>query len=78
MKARCISKLKKKKGRAEFQRGILAQDAQGEWTVQSSGSQGSHILRSMTESNCFIWLSAEQTTIEQGEWVEVQPFAGLM
>ncbi len=78
MKARCVSKLKKKKGRAEFQRGILAQDAQGEWTVQSSGSQGSHILRSMTESNCFIWLNAEQTTIEQGEWVEVQPFAGLM
>jgi molybdopterin molybdotransferase len=78
MKARCASKLKKKKGRAEFQRGILAQDAQGEWTVQSSGSQGSHILRSMTESNCFIWLNAEQTTIAPGEWVEVQPFAGLM
>lgn len=78
LKARCVSKLKKKKGRAEFQRGILAQDETGEWTVRSSGDQGSHILRSMTESNCFIWLNAEQSKIEIGEWVEVQPYAGMM
>lgn len=78
LKARCLSKLKKKKGRAEFQRGILAQDETGEWTVRSSGDQGSHILRSMTESNCFIWLNAEQSKIEIGEWVEVQPYAGMM
>lgn len=78
LKARCISKLKKKKGRAEFQRGVLAQDEKGEWTVRSSGDQGSHILRSMTESNCFIWLNAEQSKIEIGEWVEVQPYAGMM
>lgn len=78
IKARSISKLKKKKGRAEFQRGILAQDETGEWTVRSSGDQGSHILRSMSESNCFIWLNAEQSRVEIGEWVAVQPFAGLM
>lgn len=78
LKARCISKLKKKKGRAEFQRGVLTQDETGEWTVRSSGDQGSHILRSMTESNCFIWLNAEQSKIEIGEWVEVQPYAGMM
>jgi molybdopterin molybdotransferase len=78
IKARCSSKLKKKKGRAEFQRGILSQDTQGEWTVRSSGAQGSHILRSMSEANCFIWLNAEQTLVETGEWVDVQPFAGLM
>ncbi|MEZ5672393.1 MAG: molybdopterin molybdotransferase MoeA [Thiotrichaceae bacterium] len=78
MKVRCTSPLQKKKGRAEFQRGILSQNAHGEWVVRSVGVQDSHILRSMTEANCFIWLNAAQTVVEQGEWVDVQPFAGLM
>lgn len=76
--ARCSTPLKKKKGRQEFQRGLLTQNEEGEWWVKTTGSQGSHILRSMTEANCFIILSAEQTTINEGEWINVQPFAGLM
>ncbi len=68
------SKLKKAPGRAEFQRALLERDDQGLLTVKSTGAQGSGILRSMSEANCFIVLSAEQGSVEAGELVEVQPF----
>ncbi|HEX6828616.1 MAG TPA: gephyrin-like molybdotransferase Glp, partial [Burkholderiales bacterium] len=55
-KAVCASKLKKAPGRTEFQRGILSRDPSGRLTVAVTGEQGSGILRSMSEANCFIVL----------------------
>ncbi|HEX9687339.1 MAG TPA: gephyrin-like molybdotransferase Glp, partial [Burkholderiales bacterium] len=52
----CVSSLKKAPGRTEFQRGVLSQDAGGNWSVRVTGEQGSGILRSMAEANCFIIL----------------------
>ena len=43
-------------GRTEFQRGILARDGDGGWTVRTTGDQGSGILSSMSQANCFIVL----------------------
>ena len=43
-------------GRTEFQRGILAPDGAGGWTVRTTGDQGSGILSSMSQANCFIVL----------------------
>lgn len=76
--ARCLTELKKKPGRAEFQRGKLQRNKQGELEVASTGGQGSHVLSTLSQADCFILLSAENTGIKPGEMVEVQPLFGLV
>ena len=78
LRARAASPLKKRPGRFEFQRGVLEQSAPGEFSVRSVGAQGSGILRSMSEANCFILLDPDRTSVEPGEEVEVQPFQNLI
>jgi molybdopterin molybdotransferase len=73
----CVTALKKRPGRSEFQRGILFRE-NGEWKVRATGSQGSGVLRSMSEANCFIVVEHERGNVEQGELVDVQPFEGLI
>ncbi|MDZ7843001.1 MAG: gephyrin-like molybdotransferase Glp [Gammaproteobacteria bacterium] len=77
LRARCQSKLRKKPGRTEYQRGILASDATGELTVERTGPQGSGILSSMAQANCFIVLPADFETAEAGDSVPVIPFGEL-
>lgn len=77
IQARCVSGLKKSAGRVEYQRGILETDEQGQMVVRSTGHQGSHILRSMSQANCFIVLALESSGAEPGDMVTVQPFYGL-
>ncbi|MGH8248287.1 MAG: molybdopterin molybdotransferase MoeA, partial [Gammaproteobacteria bacterium] len=74
----CLSKLKKRPGRVEYQRGILDRDDQGQLTVKKTGAQGSGILSSMSQANCFIILPMESTGIESGTLVDVQPFFGIV
>ena len=74
----CQSSLKKRPGRMEYQRGILKRDESGELVVHKTGAQGSGILRSMTQANCFIILPMESGNIEPGTTVEVQPFFGVV
>ncbi len=78
LKATCASALKKAPGRTEFQRGILSQDANGAWSVRVTGEQGSGILRSMSEANCFIILPETQGNVAPGTLVEVQVLDGLV
>jgi molybdopterin molybdotransferase len=73
----CVTALKKRPGRSEFQRGILFRE-NGEWKVRATGSQGSGVLRSMSEANCFIVVEHERGNVEPGEPVDVQPFEGLI
>ena len=73
----CVTALKKRPGRSEFQRGILFRE-NGEWKVRATGSQGSGVLRSMSEANCIIVVEHERGNVEQGELVGVQPFEGLI
>jgi molybdopterin molybdotransferase len=70
-------KLRKVPGRTEYQRGILFQD-QGQWKVRTTGQQGSGVLRSMSEANCFIVLEHERGAVAAGEPVHVQVFEGLV
>jgi molybdopterin molybdotransferase len=76
--ARATSPLRKRPGRYEFQRGVLEQSAPGEFIVRTAGAQGSGILRSMSEANCFIMLEPDQTSIKAGQEVLVQPFQNLI
>jgi molybdopterin molybdotransferase len=77
-KVSCTSSLKKAPGRTEFQRGILTQDSAGAWSVRVTGEQGSGILRSMSEANCFIILATEQGNVTPGTMVDVQVLEGLV
>jgi molybdopterin molybdotransferase len=69
--------LRKKPGRTEFQRGILARGEDGKWSVRITGQQGSGVLRSMSEANCFIVLEHDRGDVKAGDLVSVQLFEGL-
>jgi len=78
LQAKCVSKLKKRPGRKDFQRGIMCNDENGQLIVDTTGIQGSHMLSSMAKANCFIVLEQDAGDIEVGEMVEVQPFNDLI
>ncbi len=78
MKVACISKLKKRPGRVEYQRGILEQDETGRMVVRKTGAQGSGILRSMADANCFIVLPLENNGVNPDDLVDVQLFHGVV
>lgn len=74
----CLSKLKKRPGRVEYQRGVLERETSGRLVVRKTGAQGSGILSSMAQANCFIILPIESAGVESGSVVEVQPFFGIV
>lgn len=78
MRVSSQSAIRKKPGRTEYQRGILSRDANGRWQVRVTGSQGSGILRSMSEANCMIVLQHEQGSVNAGDDVDVLLFEGLV
>jgi molybdopterin molybdotransferase len=78
MKVPCVSKLKKRPGRVEYQRGVLEQDETGRMVVRKTGKQGSGILRSMADANCFIVLPLESEGVSPDEMVDVQLFHGIV
>jgi molybdopterin molybdotransferase len=63
--------IRKVPGRTEYQRGILFREG-SVWKVRTTGQQGSGVLRSMSEANCFIVLEHERGKVEAGEAVSVQ------
>lgn len=69
--------IRKKPGRTEYQRGILATGPNGRPTVSVTGAQGSGILRSMVEANCMIVLHDAQGQVAAGDLVDVLLFDGL-
>ena len=76
LRATAAENLRKVPGRTEYQRGVLFRDG-GEWKVRITGQQGSGVLRSMAEANCFIVLEHERGAIKAGEQVSVQLMEGL-
>ncbi len=78
MQAKTVEAIRKRPGRTEFQRGILSTDATGNRTVRITGAQGSGVLRSMSEADCFIVLAHDQENIQAGDTVGVVLFEGLV
>jgi molybdopterin molybdotransferase len=76
LKAKAGEPLRKVPGRTEYQRGILFREG-NEWKVRTTGQQGSGVLRSMSEANCFIVLEHERGKVDAGDLVSVQLFEGL-
>jgi molybdopterin molybdotransferase len=78
LKVICASPIKKAPGRTEFQRGMLSRGADGQWSVRTTGDQGSGILSSMSQADCFIVLPLDQGNVSPGATVEVQLLEGLI
>jgi len=74
LKVRSLQDLRKKPGRCEYLRGIIARDKNNQWQVEKTGMQGSGILSSMSRANCFIVLPAENEGVKKGDLVDVQLF----
>ena len=71
-KAACL--IKKRPGRADYQRGIFYRDEQGELWVKTNGKQGSGIMSSIAHANCYMVLEQDAGDVQQGEAVNIQPF----
>ncbi|HEU4369575.1 MAG TPA: gephyrin-like molybdotransferase Glp [Methylomirabilota bacterium] len=71
--ARTLEPLRKRAGRREFKRGVLAY-VDGGWQVRTTGPQGSGILSSMVAGNCLIVLEEDRGDVAAGELVVVEPF----
>jgi molybdopterin molybdotransferase len=78
LRAASRNAIRKKPGRTEYQRGIVTRADDGGWHVTVSGSQGSGILRSMSEANGLVVLHHAQSDVAAGEPVDVLPFDGLV
>lgn len=69
--------IKKQPGRREYLRGVIVA-VDGCWQVRTTGNQGSGVLRSMSEANCFVVLPEDCAGVEAGDSVQVQLFEGLL
>ena len=74
LQATCLNNIRKSPGRKEFQRGIVSNDENGDLQVELTGRQGSGILTSMSEANCFIVLPESSGSVKQGDRVAVELF----
>jgi molybdopterin molybdotransferase len=77
IRAQLLSPIKKVPGRTEFQRGIYEQDHEGTFKVSPLKDQGSGILRSMSEANCFIVLHEDTAYLDKDMWIDIQLFDSL-
>ena len=69
--------VRKVPGRTEYQRAILYVEG-GHWRVRLTGQQGSGVLRSMSEANCFMVLEHDRGDVAAGDLVGVQLMEGLV
>ena len=75
--ARVESAIAKRPGRREFLRGTVRFGPEG-CSVAVTGAQGSGVLKSMSDANCFIVLTEAQGDVAAGDVVKVQAFDGLI
>jgi molybdopterin molybdotransferase len=73
-----VAPIRKRPGRTEYQRGIATLNGSGQLEVRLTGQQGSGVLRSMSEANCFVVLAHEQAQVNAGDAVQILLFDGLV
>lgn len=77
LKAKTTSDIRKRPGRSEFQRGLAYNDASGDLIVDVRKYQGSGVLSSMAEGNCFVSLNIDSTGAKTGDLVDIVLFSEL-
>jgi molybdopterin molybdotransferase len=78
VRARSLEPMRKKPGRTEYQRVIVAPGPDGVLEMRTTGSQGSGILSSMSRANAIARLAHDQGAIAPGDLVECLLFEGLL
>jgi molybdopterin molybdotransferase len=78
LRAACLTPLRKKPGRTEYQRGIVRVGQSGDLVVEVIGNQGSGVLSSMSQANGLIVLDHGHGDVAVGSMVNVWMFDGLM
>ena len=78
IRARSSAAVRKRPGRTEYQRATLSPGPDGFYDATITGSQGSGVLRSMSEADCMMVLGHAQGNVAAGDWVDVIPFRGLL
>ena len=73
--AKAAETIRKRPGRADYQRGIFYRDEQGELWVKANGKQGSGIMSSIANANCYMLLPRQSGNIAKGQAVKIQPFS---
>jgi molybdopterin molybdotransferase len=71
-KATSQSEIRKRSNRREFQRGIAFTGEDGNLQAKLTGKQGSGILTSMSQANCFIVLPEDSGSVSIGDTVLVE------
>ena len=71
-------RLRKAAGRTDFQRAVYSVNEEGQLVVSTTGSQGSGVFSSMSQSNCFIVLEQDRKDVAVGETVTIEPYSALM
>ncbi|MDD1792907.1 bifunctional molybdopterin-guanine dinucleotide biosynthesis adaptor protein MobB/molybdopterin molybdotransferase MoeA [Enterovibrio sp. ZSDZ42] len=71
-------RIRSRRGRTEYTRGIYSISTNGQLEVRSTGSQGSGILRSMSEANCLIEVAPNVDNAEVGDRVSIIPLASRL
>lgn len=66
------SVIKKRPGRADFQRGTATINEQGDLVVAPFNKQGSGVLSSLSKANCLIVVPAQSGNIEKGATVSIE------
>lgn len=77
LRAKTTSDIRKRPGRSEFQRALAYNDAQGDLCVDVRKYQGSGVLSSMAEGNCFVFLELDSSGASAGELVDILLFSEL-
>lgn len=77
-RARSLEQMRKKPGRTEYQRAIATASTDGSLEVRTTGSQGSGVLKSMSQANCIVVLHHDEGTVPVGGWVDCLLFEGLI
>ena len=77
-KVRLKTPIRKRPGRVEYQRARLSTNLHGELEVRLTGQQGSGVLSSVSEANCFIVMAHDDGSAIAEEFVNCLPFDGLI
>ncbi len=77
LRARTTTDIRKRPGRSEFQRGLAYNDEAGALVVDVRKYQGSGVLSSMAEGNCFVFLGLDSSGAQAGDEVDILLFSEL-
>lgn len=75
LKATLTSPFKRRAGRKEFARGVYRQNENGQLEVSLLKKQGSSVMTSLTNANCYVIIPSESESLGSGASVDIQPFS---